>query len=81
MAAQEEAAGLAALSICESLLIALVEKGVLSVEEARDTLEDAAAAYQGATLPGEHALPHRLAGEFIERLFSQVNATGRGSGG
>lgn len=76
MAAQEEAAGIAALSICESLLIALVDKGVLSAEEARGTLEDAAAAHQSLTLSGDQALHHRLASEFIERLVSQVEAAG-----
>ena len=37
------AAGLAALAICESLLLALTESKTLAVEEARSILEDAAA--------------------------------------
>ncbi len=67
MPAQEEAAGLAALSICESLVIALVEKGVLSVEEARETLEDAAAAHHGTP-------PEDRAAHLIERVAAQVDA-------
>jgi len=70
MAAQEEAAGTAALSICESLMITLVEKGVLSAEEARETLEDAAAAHPDSG----------LAGRIIEQLMVQVNAVARNSG-
>lgn len=78
MAAQEEAAGLAALSICESLLIALVEKGVLTAEEARGTLEDAAAAHQGPLLADQARSRHELAGQIIERLMNQMNAVRQG---
>ncbi|MBP2232130.1 hypothetical protein [Azospirillum agricola] len=77
MAAQEEAAGLAALSICESLMIAMVEKGLLTVDEARGTLEDAAAAHHEGGLPAQ----------IIERLVDQVSVVvqasvrGRDGGG
>ncbi|CAO3432478.1 hypothetical protein [Azospirillum doebereinerae] len=67
MAAQVEAAGTAALSICESLMITLVEKGVLTAEEARETLEDAAAAHPDSG----------MAGQIIEQLMVQVNAAAR----
>ncbi|MCG5238574.1 hypothetical protein [Azospirillum doebereinerae] len=67
MTAQVEAAGIAALSICESLMITLVEKGVLTAQEARETLEDAAAAHPDSG----------VAGQIIEQLMVQVNAVSR----
>lgn len=42
------AAGVAALAISESLLLALTEARLLSERDARGVLEDAAAALQGA---------------------------------
>jgi hypothetical protein len=41
-------AGLAALSVCESILLSLTENGVIDADEARGILEDAAAAHRGA---------------------------------
>lgn len=79
MAAQDDAAGLAALSICESLLIALVEKGVLGLEEARGALEDAAAAHHRPDLPEPQRQRHKAAGTIIERLATQVNAAKPGT--
>ena len=77
MAAREKAAGLAALSICESLLIALVEKGILGVEEACAALEDAAAAHQGSEHSDRSATRHSMACQIIERLITQVGAASR----
>ena len=42
------AAGIAALSLCESILISLTENGIIDADEARGILEDAAAANRGA---------------------------------
>lgn len=67
MTAQEEGAGLAALSICESLMIALVEKGLLTAAEAQGTLEDAAAAHhEGGS-----------AAQIIEKMALQVRVVTR----
>ncbi|WP_207461511.1 hypothetical protein [Azospirillum sp. SYSU D00513] len=74
MAAQDDAAGRAALSICESLMIALVEKGILSLEEARGALEDAAAAHQNIDTLNDQAAVHQSAGLIIERLLTQIGA-------
>ena len=52
------AAGLAALAICESLLLSLTENKILAAGEARSILEDAAAANRNAiplTPDGGHA--------------------------
>ncbi|WP_174718555.1 hypothetical protein [Azospirillum humicireducens] len=73
MTAEEEAAGMAALSICESLVIAMVEKGLFTVEEARGALEDAAAAHQRQETR-DPARPQDMAVRAIERLALQVDA-------
>lgn len=74
MAAEREAAGLAALSICESLMLALVERGVLRIDEAQAALEDAAAAHQNRDAKDEDSNLHRLAVQIVERLMIQMNA-------
>lgn len=76
MTSEEEAAGMAALSICESLVIAMVEKGLLTVEEARGVLEDAAAAHLRQEMPEPVIRRQEMAVRFIERLALQVNAAG-----
>ncbi len=76
----QDAAGMAALSICESLLIALVEKGVLGVEEARGVLEDAAAAHCAVGRSDPLEPQHARAAQAIERLITQMGAI-RQSGG
>ena len=43
------AAGLAALAICEAILLSLTRNRVIDVAEARAILADAAAAHRGAT--------------------------------
>ena len=42
------AAGLAALSVCESILLSLTENEIIDDAEARAILADAAAAHRGA---------------------------------
>lgn len=74
MVARDEAAGLAALSICESLIIALVEKGILGAEEARNALDDAAAAHRNLELPESERQKHLQAAHLIEQLITQVTA-------
>ncbi|PWC37519.1 hypothetical protein TSO352_08205 [Azospirillum sp. TSO35-2] len=72
---------MAALSICESLVIAMVEKGLLTAEEARGALEDAAAAHLRQETPGPVRHHQELAAQFIERLAMQVDAAGQVDGG
>ena len=73
-----DAGGLAALTICESLLISLTENGILRDDEASFVLEDAASAHRSA-IGGRHsAIPHEAAARLIERLLAQSNT---GSGG
>ena len=74
MSANDDAAGLAALSICESVLLLLVEKGVVSPEEARAALDDAASPHRGEGLPEADAGRHKAAEHLIERMATQVEA-------
>jgi hypothetical protein len=66
------AAGLAALSVCESILLSLTENGIIDDGEARAILEDAAAAHRGATPPA--AGDHEAAAALIERLLEGGNS-------
>lgn len=76
MTAEDGAAGMAALSICESLMIAMVEKGLLTAEEARGVLEDAAAAHLRQEKPGPASGRQEMAVRAIERMAIQVEAAG-----
>ena len=60
--------GLAALSICESLLIALADRKLLSEHEVQGLLEDAAAAHRNARGSPHELECHRAVAEIIERL-------------
>ncbi|WP_306703267.1 hypothetical protein [Azospirillum isscasi] len=55
-------------------MLALVERGVLRIEEAQAALEDAAAAHQNRDAKGEDPNMHRLAMQIVERLMIQMNA-------
>ena len=59
------AAGLAALSVCKSILLSLTENGIVDDGEAGAILADAAAALRGATPPA--AGDHEGAAALIER--------------
>ncbi|WP_431854650.1 hypothetical protein [Azospirillum sp.] len=74
MSANDDAAGLAALSICESVLLLLVEKGVVNAEEARAALEDAAAAHRREEMTAAQQARHKAAEHIIERMATQVEA-------
>ncbi|MBP2290985.1 hypothetical protein [Azospirillum rugosum] len=55
-------------------MLALVEKGVLTLEEAQAALEDAAAAHQGAEMRADDPHFHHLVVQIVERLIVQLNA-------
>lgn len=79
MTTRRDSAGLAALSICESLLILLVEKGVLGAEEARGALEDAVAARMERERFDHAPDLHEGAAKEIERLVTQIGAARNGA--
>ena len=68
------AAGLAALAICESLLVALTDQGVLGDGQARSVLEDAAAAHRNAMPLAPDGTFHEAAAVVIERILSGQNS-------
>jgi hypothetical protein len=68
------AAGLAALAICESLLLALTESKVLAVGEARSILEDAAVANRNAIPLTPDDERHEAAATVIELILAGGNS-------
>lgn len=69
-----EASGLAALSVCECLLLALMEKGVLKEDEACFVLEDAAASHRLAMEEGRAVALHQAAARLIELIIANSNS-------
>ncbi|MCB0069400.1 MAG: hypothetical protein KDD77_19690 [Caldilineaceae bacterium] len=67
------AAGHAALAICESLLIALVEHDVIAARDVRGILEDAAAVHRGSDGRGQesNSARHNAAGQ-IDRIIANL---------
>jgi hypothetical protein len=68
------AAGLAALAICESLLIALGDLKIIGAQEAAGVLQDAAAAHLHAGGTGDEAALHREVAAIIGRIMAGGNA-------
>jgi hypothetical protein len=68
-----EAAGLAALGICESLLIALSELKIISEQEARDLLTDVAATHNEAALTARAPEKHQAVVDIIQRMLAGNN--------
>ena len=66
---EREFSGLAALSICESLLLALEESKVLSHRDVRGVLEDAASAHRHALGTPEEIEGHRVVAAIIDRIL------------
>jgi hypothetical protein len=63
-----KAVGLAALSICESLLLELVDRGTLGEEERQDILLDAADAHRILAERDDADGLHRRVASIIERI-------------
>jgi len=71
---EPDIAGMAALSICESLLLSLTERQVIGREEALAVLDDAATAHRGATAEAKNPQAHRDAADLIERIIKGHNS-------
>jgi hypothetical protein len=65
-----EFSGLAALSICESLLLALIDLKVLNDEDVYGILEDVAAAHRNATGTPQELEAHRAVVTIIDRILA-----------
>jgi len=69
MRAPNDAAGTAALAICESLLLALSDANILPQKEIAGILEDAAAAHEFAK-PGEHDAHNAAVAALIKGILA-----------
>lgn len=67
-------AGVAALSICESLLIALNDLGIIDDEEARAVLVDAAATHRNAEDGSLNPVMHIAVATLIDRIIDGKNS-------
>ena len=70
--------GMAALSICESLLLALNDAKVLPESDIMGILEDAAAAHENAEASGINVETDRAVAALINRIISGGNSVRRG---
>lgn len=72
------AAGLAALSICEAILLSLTENAIIDEAEARGILTDAAEAHRAAAPPADgHAGLHAAAAALIKAIRDGGNSVRR----
>ena len=69
------AAGVAALSICESLLLALSDLKIMGARDAAGVLEDAAAAHRCAGAGTASAELHQEVVVAIDRIIAAGNST------
>ena len=74
MKTNPNAAGLAALSICESLLLSLTDLKIIERGEVVSILEDAAAAHRGAIAEAKDPRAHQSAVDVIDRIIKGKNS-------
>lgn len=70
MSTVNDHAGLAALSICEALLLALNDSGLLPEHEIVGVLRDAAATHENAIGTGPETERHRSAAALINQIIA-----------
>lgn len=81
MAENQDPAGAAALSICESMLLCLVDLRVLTEPEVQGLLEDAADAHKGPGASDEETARNAAVAALIATIAAGNNAVRRrGSG-
>jgi hypothetical protein len=78
--ADDRAAGRAALSICESLLIAMQDLKIMSARDARDVLQDAATAHHEAGRTSDQADLHKRVAAIIDGMIARANGLGDADG-
>ena len=69
--------GAAALSICESMLIALNDRKILNDKDARDVLADAAQSHRSAAPESTNAEMHLAVATLIEKIMNGENSVRR----
>lgn len=77
MSTANEHAGQAALSICEALLLAMNDSGVLPEHEIVGVLRDAAASHEHAAGTEPEMADHRAVAELIEAIIAGGNSVRR----
>jgi hypothetical protein len=77
MEGENAAAGLAALAICESLLLSLTENKLIDGAEALAILGDAAAAHRNAAALGPNGASHEAAADLIDLIVTTGNSVRR----
>ena len=78
MATPSGAAGFAALSICESLLLSLTDNNIINAAEAKVILGDAALAHRNAIALAAEGNVHEEAASIIEAIRDGGNSVRRG---
>lgn len=68
------ASGIAALSVCESLLLALSDLNIMNANETSGVLKDAAAAHRNAGGTVDEAAMHSEVATIIERILAGGNS-------
>jgi hypothetical protein len=74
VAGPTDAEGLAALGICESLLLALTDLKIISERDARDLLTDVATTHSEAALVARQPGLHQAVVAIVERILAGKNA-------
>lgn len=77
MPVQTDHAGMAALSICEALMLAMNDRGLLPEHEIMGVLRDAAAAHENATGTDAETEAHRGVAMIINRMIAGGNSVRR----
>jgi hypothetical protein len=69
----DDAAGMAALGICESLLLALTDLDIISELAVRDVLTDVATAHNEAATVSQTPERHQAVIEIVQRILAGKN--------
>ncbi len=77
MTQPNDVSGTAALAICESLLLALNDRGVLPEHEILGVLRDAATAHQGVPADDEKTALHASVAKLINSIIDGGNSVRR----
>ena len=68
-----DADGMAALGICESLLLALTDLKIISEQDARDLLADVATTHSEAAALSQKPERHQAVVEIVQRILAGKN--------
>lgn len=69
----DDAKGMTALGICESLLVALTDLKIISEQDARDLLTDVATTHHEAAMASQTPEKHQAVVEIVKRILAGKN--------